>query len=332
MVRQITFIEAVREAQAEALASDERVFIMGQEIGEYGGVFRATDGLAERFGAHRVRDMPIAEQSMLGAGVGAAVMGMRPIVEVMFMDFIACGMDAIVNHAAKMSYMSGGQLRAPMVIRTQGGSGTHHGSQHSQTLESWFLHIPGLAVVVPSTPSDVKGLFKTSMELEHPVLFVEHRALYRSRGTVSDPVTPIPLGTAVIRRWGEDVTVAAIGKSVPQALAAARRLEEEDGVSVEVIDLRTLVPMDVDLVLDSVARTHRLVVAHEAVERGGWAGELVSRVVAEGFDELDSPPLRAGSKATPIPFARELEAEMISDERLIIRRVRESLDLLEYSA
>ena len=324
-------IEAVREAQAEALAADDRVFIMGQEIGEYGGVFRATRGLAERFGAHRVRDLPIAEQSMLGAGVGAAVMGMRPVVEVMFMDFIACGMDAVVNHAAKMRYMSGGQLRAPMVIRTQGGSGTHHGSQHSQTLESWFLHVPGLAVAVPSTPSDVKGLFKTAIELEHPVLFVEHRALYRTKGMVSDPVAPIPFGEGVIRKWGDDVTVAAVGKSVRQALSAALRLEEEEGVSVEVIDLRTLVPMDVDLVLDSLSRTHRLVVAHEAVERGGWAGELISRVVAEGFDELDAPPLRAGSKAVPVPFARELEAEMISDERLIARRVRESLGMPEYS-
>lgn len=330
-MREITFIEAVREAQAEALAADERVFIIGQEIGEYGGVFRATQGLAERFGAHRVRDMPIAEQSMLGAGVGAAVMGMRPVVEVMFMDFIACGMDAIVNHAAKMNYMSDGQLRAPMVIRTQGGSGTHHGSQHSQTLESWFLHVPGLAVVMPSTPSDVKGLFQTSVALDHPVLFIEHRALYRTRGVVSDPVAPIPLGKGAVRRWGEDVTVAAIGKSVHQALTAAALLEEER-ISVEVIDLRTLVPMDVDLVLESLSRTHHLVVAHEAVERGGWAGELISRVVAEGFDELDAPPLRAGSKATPIPFARELEAEMICDERLIARRVRECLGLVEYSA
>ena len=320
----------MREAQAEALSSDDRVFIMGQELGEYGGVFRATEGLAERFGAHRVRDMPIAEQSMLGAGVGAAVMGMRPIVEVMFMDFIACGMDAIVNHAAKVRYMSGDQMRAPMVIRTQGGSGTHHGSQHSQTLESWFLHVPGLAVVVPSTPSDVKGLFKTSVQVDHPVLFVEHRALYRTRGTVSDPVPAIPLGKGVIRRRGEDVTVVGIGKSVGQAQVAARLLEEE-GVSVEVIDLRTLVPLDVDLVLESLAHTHHLVVAHEAVERGGWAGELVSRVVAEGFDELDAPPLRAGSKPVPVPFAKELEAEMIADERLIAERVRQTLGIVEYA-
>ena len=329
-MREITFIEAVREAQAEALISDDRVFVMGQEIGSYGGVFRATQDFVRRFGDHRVRDMPIAEQSMLGAGVGAAVMGMRPIVEVMFMDFVACGMDAIVNHAAKMRYMSGDQLKVPMVIRTQGGSGTHHGSQHSQTLESWFLHVPGLAVVVPSTPQDVKGLFKTSIELDHPVLFVEHRALYRTKGLVSDPVAPIRLGQGVVRREGEDVTVAAVGKSVQQALAAARQMEEE-GVSVEVIDLRTLVPMDIELVLDSLSRTHRLVVAHEAVERGGWAGELVAQVVAEGFDELDAPPLRAGSKPTPIPFARELEAAMIADERLIVRRIRESLDMVEHS-
>ena len=329
-MREIMFIEAVREAQAEALVADDRVFVMGQEIGSYGGVFRATEDFVRRFGDKRVRDMPIAEQSMLGAGVGAAVMGMRPIVEVMFMDFVACGMDAIVNHAAKMRYMSGDQLRVPMVIRTQGGSGTHHGSQHSQTLESWFLHVPGLAVVVPSTPQDVKGLFKTSIDLDHPVLFVEHRALYRTKGVVTDPVAPIPLGRGVIRRDGQDVTVATIGKSVRQALTAARQLEEE-GISVEVIDLRTLVPMDVEIVLESLSRTHRLVVAHEAVERGGWAGELVSRVVAEGFDELDAPPLRAGSRATPIPFARELEAAMICDERLIAKRIRQSLGMMEYS-
>lgn len=329
-MREITFVEAVREAQAEALESDESVFLMGQEIGVYGGVFRASQGLLERFGSQRVRDMPIAEQSMLGIAVGAAAMGMRPIVEVMFMDFIACGMDAIVNHAAKLRYMSGGQLSIPLVIRTQGGTGTHHGSQHSQMLESWFLHVPGLAVVVPSTPGDVKGLFRTALDLDDPVLFLEHRALYRTQGRVDDPTVPIPLGHGVVRRPGSDVTVAAVGGTVHQVLDVADRIATE-GISVEVIDLRTLVPMDVDLVLESVSRTHRLVVVHEATERGGWAGELVSRVVAEGFDELDAPPLRVGSRSVPIPFAQELEAAMMVDETLIEQRVRQSLGLAELS-
>ena len=274
--------------------------------------------------------MPIAEQSMLGIAVGAAAMGMRPIVEIMFMDFMACGMDAIVNHAAKLRYMSGGQIRVPLVIRTQAGTGTHHGSQHSQNLESWFVHVAGMAVVVPSTPADVKGLFRSSLDLDDPVLFVEHRALYQTTGLVEDPVAPIPLGKGVIRRSGRDVTVVAVGGAVRQALAVANEIQA-GGVSVEVVDLRTLVPMDIEIVLESLSRTHRLVVAHEAMERGGWAGELVSRVVAEGFDELDSPPLRAGSRSVPVPFAQELEAAMIADERMIDQRIRESVGLLEPS-
>lgn len=330
-MREVTFVEAIREVQAEVLEADDRVFVIGQEIGSYGGVFRATQGLSAQFGEHRIRDTPIAEQSMVGLAVGAAAMGMRPIVEVMFMDFIACCMDAIVNHAAKLRYMSGGQFCVPLVIRTQGGTGTHHGSQHSQMFESWFVHVPGLAVVVPSTPEDAKGLFKSAVALDDPVLFVEHRALYKTRGEIDDPVAPVPLGQGVIRRQGTDVTVVAVGGTVHQALSAAGQLDAED-VSVEVIDLRTLVPMDVELVLESLSRTNRLVVAHEATERGGWAGELISRVVAEGFDELDAPPLRAGSRSVPIPFSQELEESMIADERLIAQKIRQSVGLVEWTA
>jgi acetoin:2,6-dichlorophenolindophenol oxidoreductase subunit beta len=289
-------------------------------------VFRATDGLRDRFGPHRVRDMPIAEQTMLGAAVGAAAMGARPIVEVMFMDFIACGMDAIVNHGAKLRYMSGGQLRVPIVIRTQAGSGTHHGSQHSQMLESWFLHVPGLLLAVPSTPADVKGLFRTAVATDDPVLVLEQRLLYRTKGPVDDDTAPTPFGEGVVRRAGTDVTVVAVARMVHQALAAAERLAGE-GVSVEVIDLRTLVPMDVDLVAGSVARTHRLVVAHEAVERGGWAGELISRLAADCFDQFDAPPLRAASRPVPIPFAAELEAEVVADESTVVQRIRQAAGL-----
>ena len=327
-MREVAFVEAIREVQSEVLEADDRVFVLGQEIGSYGGVFRATQGLSAQFGEHRIRDTPIAEQSMVGLAVGAAAMGMRPIVEVMFMDFIACCMDAIVNHAAKLRYMSGGQFQVPLVIRTQGGTGTHHGSQHSQMFESWFVHVPGLAVVVPSTPEDAKGLFKSAVALDDPVLFVEHRALYKTRGEVDDPVDPIPLGQGVIRRQGTDVTVVAVGGTVHQALSAAGQLDTED-VSVEVLDLRTLVPMDLELVLESLSRTNRLVVAHEATERGGWGGELVSRVVAEGFDELDAPPLRVGSRSAPIPFSQELEESMIADEWLIAQKIRQSVGLTE---
>lgn len=327
MTRTITFVEAVREAQAEALAADPRVFLIGQEIGRYGGVYRATEGLYEQFGPERVRDTPIAEESMLGLAIGAAVAGARPIVEIMFMDFLACAMDALVNHGAKLRYMTGGQLRVPLVIRTQGGSGSHHGCQHSQMLESWLVHVPGIHVVVPSTPSDVRGLFRTAMAVEDPVVVLEQRYLYRTTGAVADDDEHIPLGRGVVRRSGSDVTVVAVARMVHQALEVAARLARE-GISVEVLDLRTLVPMDIDLVVESIARTHRLVVAHESVERGGWGGEVIAAVAARCLDELDAPPLRAATAAVPIPFASELEAEMIADERLLERRVRQSLGLL----
>ena len=327
MTRTLTFVEAVREAQAEALAADPRVFLIGQEIGRYGGVYRATEGLYERFGPERVRDTPIAEESMLGLAVGAALTGARPIVEIMFMDFLACGMDALVNHGAKLRYMTGGQFRVPLVVRTQGGSGSHHGCQHSQMFESWLVHVPGINVVVPSTPSDVKGLFRTAMALEDPVVVLEQRYLYRTTGTVADDDEHIPLGRGVVRRSGHDVTVVAVARMVHQALEVADRLARE-GISIEVIDLRTLVPMDVELVVESIARTHRLVVAHESVERGGWGGEVIAAVSALCFDEFDAPPLRAATAAVPIPFAAGLEAEMIADERLLERRVRQSLGLL----
>jgi pyruvate/2-oxoglutarate/acetoin dehydrogenase E1 component len=308
------------------MEADPTVFLMGQEVAKYGGVFRATEGLLAKFGESRVRDTPIAEASIVGAGAGAALMGMRPIVEVMFMDFMACAMDPITNHAAKLRYMSGGQFRVPLVIRTQAGSGTHHSAQHSQMLESWFQHIPGLLVAMPSTPADVKGLFKSAIAIDDPVLFVEQRLLYRTKGPVEDPAPAIPLGQAVVRRDGTDVTVVATARMVHQSLAVAGELAEQ-GISVEVIDLRTIVPMDIGSVIESVSKTHRVVVAHEAVERGGWGGEVISKVVAEAFDELDAPPLRAASKAVPVPFAEELERRVTADERVIRKRINQVVGL-----
>jgi acetoin:2,6-dichlorophenolindophenol oxidoreductase subunit beta len=308
--REITFVEAVREALAEALEADPRTFLMGEEIGVYGGVFRATDGLRERFGDARVRDTPIAESGFVGAGVGAAIVGRRPIVEVMFMDFIACAMDPIVNHAAKLRLMTGGQLRVPLIIRTQGGTGTRHGAQHSQMLESWFTHVPGLFVAMPSTPEDVKGLMKTATRMEDPVIFIEHRQLYKTKGLVTDPCDPIPFGKAAVRRRGKDVTIVATSNMNLRTLEAAVKLAEI-GIEAEVIDPRTLVPLDLATITDSVGRTNRLLVVHEEVERSGWGGELIAQVIAEAFDELDAPPLRLGTKNVPMPFGLDLEAVVV---------------------
>jgi pyruvate/2-oxoglutarate/acetoin dehydrogenase E1 component len=316
--REISYVAAVREALAEALEANPQVFLMGEEIGVYGGVFRATEGLLERFGASRVRDTPICEASFVGAAVGAAIVGRKPVVEIEFMDFVACAMDSIVNHAAKLRFMSGGQLRVPLVIRTQGGVGTHHGAQHSQMLESWFTHVPGLYVVVPSTPYDVKALFRTALSAQDPVIFIEHRLLYRTKGMITDPVEPIPFGRAAIRRSGRDLTIVATSYMNVRALEAATELAEQ-GIEVEIIDPRTLVPLDLATIVESVARTHRLLVVHEAVERSGWGAELVSQVVGEAFDVLDAPPQRLASKNTPVPFGPALETFMVPQTSDIVR-------------
>jgi len=320
--REITYLQSVREALSRALANDPRAFLMGEELGTYGGVFRATEGLLEQFGPGRVRDTPIAETGFVGAGVGAAIVGRRPIVEVMFMDFIACAMDPIVNHAAKLRAMTGGQIRVPLVIRTQGGTGTRHGAQHSQMLESWFTHVPGLAVVMPSTPQDVLGLFQTAMTVEDPVLFVEHRMLYKTKGMVADDIAPIPFGRASVRRRGKDLTIVATSFMTVKALDAAEQLAGE-GIDVEVIDPRTLVPLDLATILESLARTHRILAVHEEVERSGWGGELIASVVAEGFDELDAPPRRLGSKNVPMPFGLELEAAVVPQVADIAQAARQ---------
>lgn len=309
-IREITYVQAVREALAEALAGDPRVLLIGEEIGTYGGVFRATEGLAERFGRDRVRDTPIAEASFVGAAVGAALVGARPIVEVMFMDFMACAMDPIVNHAAKLRAMTGGQARVPLIIRTQGGTGTRHSAQHSQMLESWFTHVPGLLVVMPSTPADVKGLFRTALSTDDPVIFIEHRSLYRTTGQVDDDAVPMPFGQAALRRPGRDITIVATSRMVHVALEAADGLAAE-GIEAEVIDPRTLVPLDLEAIIASVRRTHRFLVLHEEVERSGWGGELVAQVVAEAFDELDAPPQRLATKNVPIPFGLDLERVVV---------------------
>jgi pyruvate/2-oxoglutarate/acetoin dehydrogenase E1 component len=320
--RELTYVEAVREALADALEADPRVFIMGEEVGLYGGVFRATQGLQQRFGPERVRDTPICEASMIGAATGAAIVGRRPIVEIMFMDFIASAMDSIANHAAKLRAMSGGQIRVPMVIRTQGGTGTQHGPQHSQMLESWLAHIPGLLVAMPTTPEDVKGLFLTAVAADDPVVFIEHRLLYRTTGTVEDPTRPIPFGQAAIRRAGTDLTIVATSNMNLRALEAATSLAE-DGIEAEVIDPRTLVPLDTARVIESVARTGRLLVVHEEVERSGWGGELIAAVIGDVFSSLRAAPVRLATRNTPIPFGADLEAGVVPQGGDIIEAARQ---------
>ncbi|HEY8644486.1 MAG TPA: alpha-ketoacid dehydrogenase subunit beta [Gaiellaceae bacterium] len=307
---EITYREAVRDAIGKAMRKDEDVFIMGEDIAEMGGSMAVTQGLLEEFGPERVRNTPISEMAIVGAGIGAAMAGMRPIVEIMYEDFLTLSLEQIVNQAAKHRYMSGGQLTVPLTIRTQGGAGWSPGAQHAQQLEAWLVHVPGLKVVYPSTPEDVRGLLWTSIYDDNPIIFFEHRLLYPVKGNVPEEIEPIPLGKARTIREGTDVTVIAIGPLVHRALDAAKQAEEE-GISVEVIDPRTLQPLDEDSIVASVKKTNRAVVAHEAVTRMGFGAEVTSVLQYKAFDYLDAPIERVGAKFAPIAFAPVMEQYII---------------------
>src|SRR5207344_3359531 len=285
---ELSYREAVRGALAEAMRADEDVFLMGEDIAEMGGSMGVTQGLLEEFGAERVRNTPISEMAIAGAGIGAAMQGMRPVVEIMYEDFLTLSMEQIVNQAAKHRYMSGGQLKVPLTVRTQGGAGWSPGAQHAQQLEGWLCHVPGLKVVFPSTPEDVRGLLWSSIADDNPVVFFEHRLLYPVKGEVPEEIEPIPLGKARIMREGTDVTVIATGPLVHRSLAAADEAEAE-GISVEVVDPRTLQPLDEDTLVDSVKKTNRAVVAHEAVTRMGFGAEVAAVLQYQAFDWLDAP-------------------------------------------
>src|SRR5499425_2071957 len=285
---ELTYREAVRDALSRAMRQDENVFIMGEDIAEMGGSMGVTHGMLEEFGPERVRNAPISEMAIVGAGIGAAMQGMRPIVEIMYEDFTTLAMEQIVNQAAKHRYMSGGQLKVPLTVRTQGGAGWSPGAQHAQQLEAWLVHIPGLKVVFPSTPSDVRGLLWSSIYDDNPVVFFEHRTLYGIKEDVPDELEPIPLGQARVHREGEDVTVIATGRLVHEALSAAKEAEG-DGISVEVVDPRTLQPLDEETLVASVKKTNRAVVAHEAVTRMGFGAEVASVLQYQAFDWLDAP-------------------------------------------
>jgi pyruvate dehydrogenase E1 component beta subunit len=321
---EVTYREAVRDALGSAMRSDEDVFIMGEDIAEMGGSMAVTQGLLEEFGPERVRNTPISEMAIVGAGIGAAMAGMRPVVEIMYEDFLTLSLEQIVNQAAKHRYMSGGQLKIPLTIRTQGGAGWSPGAQHAQQLEAWLVHVPGLKVAYPSTPEDVRGLLWSSIYDDNPVVFFEHRLLYPVKGEVPEKLEPIPLGKARTIREGTDVTVIAIGPLVHRALDAAKQAEEE-GISVEIIDPRTLQPLDEEALVASVKKTNRAVVAHEAVTRMGFGAEVTAILQHQAFDYLDAPIERVGAKFAPLAFAPVMEQYIIPHAEDVLAAIKRTV-------
>jgi pyruvate dehydrogenase E1 component beta subunit len=321
---ELTYREAVRDALSSAMRADDDVFIMGEDIAEMGGSMGVTQGMLAEFGAERVRNTPISEIAIVGAGIGAAMQGMRPVVEIMYQDFLTLSMEQLVNQAAKHRTMSGGQVKVPLTIRTQGGAGWSPGAQHAQQLESWFVHVPGLKVVYPSTPEDARGLLWSSIYDDNTVIFFEHRLLYPLKGTVPDEIEPIELGKARVLREGSDVTVVAIGRMVPEALQAADDAEQE-GISVEVVDPRTLQPLDDETLIASVKKTTRCVTAHEAVTRGGFGAEVAAVIQQGAFDYLDAPIERVGAKFAPLPFAPAMEQWVVPHAADVLEAVKRTV-------
>lgn len=319
--REITFGEAVREAISEEMRRDETVFFMGEDVAAAGGVFKVTAGLYEEFGPKRIRDTPISEAGIMGVGVGAALTGMRPIVEIMFGDFMTIAMDQVVNQAAKLCYMTGGQARVPLTIRTTIGAGRSSAAQHSQSLHAWMAHIPGVKVLIPSTPADLKGLLKSAIRDDNPVIIYEDKMMYSLKGMVPECDDHlVPIGKADIKREGSDVTIVATSSMVQLALSAADTLEQE-GISVEVVDPRTLSPLDTETILQSVRKTSRAVVIDEGYRSYGVTGEIASLIADEAFDYLDAPVKRLGAMDVPVPFSPSLEPSTIPNEAAIISAV-----------
>lgn len=316
------YAEALRLAMAEEMERDPNVFICGEEVGQYQGTFRVTEGLLARFGAERVVDTPISEIGIAGLATGAAMAGLRPVAEFMTWSFALSAMDQIINHAAKITYMSGGRIRCPVVFRGPAGTGNQLSAQHSQSLEAWFVHTPGLKVVMPSTPQDAKGLLKTAIRDDNPVIFMEHAGLYAQRGDVpEDPEFTVPFGSAVVRRPGSDVTVVAYSAMVGKCLKAADALAA-DNIDCEVVDLRTLVPLDMETVLSSVRKTHRAVVVQEEWRNLGVAAEVAARIMEQAFDDLDAPVERVGGADVPMPYAKNLERAAIPSDQDVVAAVR----------
>ena len=316
----LTYRDAIRETLREALLNDERVFLMGEDIGFYGGAYGVTKGLIHEFGEDRVKDSPIAESVLVGAGIGAALGGLRPIVELMTINFSLLASDQIVNVAAKLRYMSGGQLSVPLIIRTVTGGGSQLAATHSQNLENWYANVPGLKVVAPATPYDARGMLKTAIEGNDPVIFVEHSLLYGAKGPVPDEAYAVPFGAADVKRAGADVTIAAYLRMVPIALEAADMLAGE-GIEAEVVDLRSLRPLDTATVAESVMKTSRAVVVEEGWKSGGFGAEVAASIMSDAFDYLDAPVARVAGEEAPMPYNKTLERAAIPDARRVVEAV-----------
>lgn len=317
----ISFAQALNDAHKLEMERDPNIYVAGEDVGVYGGIFGVTAGLLDQFTDKRVRDTPITESAIIGTAVGAAACGLRPVIELMFVDFIGVALDQLYNQAAKMKYMFGGKAKLPLVMRASCGAGIGAAAQHSQCLEAWFMHVPGLKVVMPSTPYDAKGLLISSIRDDNPVVFLEHKLLYGMEGEVPEEAYTIPLGQADIKREGQDVTIVATAQMVNLSLSAAEKLSG-DGISVEVVDPRTLSPLDEESILESVRKTHRLVIVHEEVKFAGSGAEIAAMVAEKAFDYLDAPIIRVAAPFTPVPFSPTLEAEFIPSEEKIIEAVR----------
>ena len=323
---EITYLQAVSHALREELRRDEKVFLIGEDLGTFGGCFNVTKGLLEEFGPERVMDTPISEGGFTGVAVGAAMAGYRPIVEIMFSDFLTCAMDLICNQAAKQRFMMGGQVKIPLVVRAPAGSGTGAAAQHSQSLEAWFCHVPGLKVVMPSTPYDAKGLLKAAIRENNPILFFEHKLLYATKGEVPEEEYILPVGKADIKREGRDLTIISYSMTLQKALRAADMLER-DGIDAEVLDLRTLSPLDTELIVSSAKKTGRVLVAHESVQNFGVGAEVASVVAeSEAFFHLKKPVSRLAGEDMPIPYSPELEARAVPQVETIYAAARGLLE------
>jgi pyruvate dehydrogenase E1 component beta subunit len=318
-----TYLEAIRAGLEEEMRRDPSVYVFGEDVA-LGGPFGVTKGLAEAFGVNRTVNTPISEATVMGLAIGAASVGLRPVIEIMFIDFITLAMDQLVNHAAKLHYMSGGQLKIPLTVRVQCGISGAMGAHHSQSLEAWLAHVPGLKVVMPTRPADAKGLLKSAIRNDNPVVFIEHRGLYWSKGEVPDGEVTVPIGKAAVLRQGDEVTIVALSSMVGPALAAADQLAAE-GISAEVVDPRTVSPLDIDAIAGSVKKTSRMIVAHEAVEQGGIGAEIVARIQKEAFHYLDSPIQRVAAPFAPVPAGPTLEQQFLPTKEKIIATVRGTL-------
>jgi pyruvate dehydrogenase E1 component beta subunit len=320
--KEMFYAEALNDALRIEMQRDPRVIVLGEDIAEHGGAFQVTANLLAEFGPMRIMQTPISEIGLVGTAVGAALTGMRPVAELMYIDFSGLAIDQIVNQAAQNRFMFGGQARVPLVVRTQGGSGRGNAAQHSKSLEAWFTHVAGLKVVMPSTPADAKGLLASAIRDDDPIMFIEHKLLYRTKGRVPTGEHLVPLGKADIKREGANVSIITWSREVLFALEAAATLADE-GIDAEVVDVRTLVPLDKDAILSSVRKTRRCLVVHEAIKRGGYGGEIAAMVAEEAFDDLDAPPRRLAGLETPIPYAQHLEKTVVPQVDDIVAAARE---------